>query len=153
MPAIVSGIAMPTRRHDVAQPRQLTGRSNLRPAPISAMMTTNSVKRSVRYRFSRGLTHVTGENGVHTSRNPIPMHTIGSESGKRVKKPREPCGENHHRAKHCQEEEVSFHVPYASAARECRKIHLLLNSSHMLAAESTELSLRRKENAGRAVAG
>lgn len=81
IPAIVRGMAMPRRRHDDSQPRQLTGRSSFRPAPIRATMITNSVRRSVSIRFSSGFTPTSGENGDQTKRTPIPMQTIGSESG------------------------------------------------------------------------
>ena len=47
MARMPSGIVIASSRHVTAQSRQRNTRSIFSPAPISAMMTTNSVKRSV----------------------------------------------------------------------------------------------------------
>ena len=82
--AIESGIVMPNSRQVTFQRRQLKSRSSFSPAPINAMMTTNSVSRSATSgrMVGKGL-KVMG--GIRNIAAPAAMQMMGSDSGSRLK--------------------------------------------------------------------
>ena len=80
--AIDSGMVMPSSRQVTFHRRQLKRRSSFSPAPISAMMTTNSVSRSA----MSGRIMGKGRKlmaGIRKMAAPAAMQMIGSESGRR----------------------------------------------------------------------
>lgn len=80
MAMMPSGMVIASSRQVIDQRRQPNTRSIFRPAPMRAMITTSSLKRSVTSgsRVGRGRSVTCGKRKTIA---PIPMHTIGSASG------------------------------------------------------------------------
>jgi hypothetical protein len=82
---IVSGMENARSRQVMRQESSAKGRSILRPAPMSEIMITASVNRSVSWRCSWGRGPAPGTSGMENTSAPKATQKIGKESGSSFK--------------------------------------------------------------------